>query len=45
VLPRDEIAQRASGQYDATARKGDQNTLLWQAMLRWAWDLDPQFAS
>jgi ribulose-5-phosphate 4-epimerase/fuculose-1-phosphate aldolase len=45
VLPRDEIAQRASAQYDATARKGDQNTLLWQAMLRWAWDLDPRFAS
>jgi ribulose-5-phosphate 4-epimerase/fuculose-1-phosphate aldolase len=45
VLPRDEIAQRASAQYDATARKGDQNTLLWEAMLRWAWDLDPAFAS
>ena len=45
VQPRDEIAQRAAAQYDRTARQGDQNTLLWQAMLRWAWDIDPGFAS
>jgi ribulose-5-phosphate 4-epimerase/fuculose-1-phosphate aldolase len=45
VHPRDEIAHRASMQYDRTARKGDQNSLLWQAMLRWAWDLDPGFVS
>jgi ribulose-5-phosphate 4-epimerase/fuculose-1-phosphate aldolase len=45
VTPRDEIAQRASAQYDRTARQGDQNGLLWDAMLRWAWDLDPGFAS
>jgi ribulose-5-phosphate 4-epimerase/fuculose-1-phosphate aldolase len=45
VQPRDEIAQRASAQYDRTARKGDQNTLLWDAMLRWAWDLDAGFAA
>jgi ribulose-5-phosphate 4-epimerase/fuculose-1-phosphate aldolase len=45
VMPKDEIAQRASAQYDSTARKGDQNRLLWDAMLRWAWDLDPGFAS
>jgi ribulose-5-phosphate 4-epimerase/fuculose-1-phosphate aldolase len=45
VLPADEIAQRAAAQYDRTARQGDQNTLLWDAMLRWAWDLDPAFAS
>ncbi|GAB3662695.1 class II aldolase/adducin family protein [Ramlibacter alkalitolerans] len=44
VQPRDEIAQRASAQYDRTARKGDQNTLLWDAMLRWAWEMDPAFA-
>jgi ribulose-5-phosphate 4-epimerase/fuculose-1-phosphate aldolase len=44
VQPRDEIAQRASAQYDRTARKGDQNTLLWDAMLRWAWELDPAFS-
>lgn len=45
VLPRDEIAQRAAAQYDASARKGGQNTLLWDAMLRWAWDLDPGFVA
>ena len=44
-MPRSEIALRASAQYDSTARKGDQNRLLWDAMLRWAWDLDPALAS
>jgi ribulose-5-phosphate 4-epimerase/fuculose-1-phosphate aldolase len=45
IQPRPDIAARASEQYERTARKGDQNTLLWDAMLRWAWDLDPAFAS
>ena len=45
VQPRREIAEHAAAQYDRTARKGDQNTLLWEAMLRWAWDLDPGFAA
>ena len=44
VTPPDAIAQRASAQYDRTARKGDQNTLLWDAMLRWAWEMDPSFS-
>ncbi|MBA2960617.1 class II aldolase/adducin family protein [Ramlibacter sp. MAH-25] len=44
VQPLDAIAQRAAAQYDRTARQGDQNALLWDAMLRWAWDLDPGFA-
>lgn len=44
ICPAPEIAARAGAQYDATARQGDQNTLLWDAMLRWAWDLDPAFA-
>lgn len=44
VQPRAEVAARAAAQYDATARKGDQNTLLWDAMLRWAWDMDSSFA-
>lgn len=44
-MPGPEIARRASAQYDSTARKGDQNCLLWDAMLRWAWELDPEFAS
>lgn len=43
VQPRRDIAEHAAAQYDRTARKGDQNTLLWEAMLRWAWDLDPTF--
>lgn len=45
VQPRHDVAARVSEQYERTARKGDQNTLLWDAMLRWAWDLDPGFAS
>lgn len=45
LQPRREIAERAAAQYDRTARQGDQNRLLWDAMLRWAWDLDPGFAS
>jgi ribulose-5-phosphate 4-epimerase/fuculose-1-phosphate aldolase len=45
VRPRREIAEHAAAQYDRTARKGDQNTLLWEAMLRWAWDMDPGFVS
>jgi ribulose-5-phosphate 4-epimerase/fuculose-1-phosphate aldolase len=44
VQPSADIAQRVSAQYERTARQGSQNTLLWQAMLRWAWDLDPGFA-
>lgn len=39
------VAARAGEQYERTARQGDQNTLLWAAMLRWAWDLDPGFAA
>ncbi|MBS0340143.1 MAG: class II aldolase/adducin family protein [Proteobacteria bacterium] len=45
LRPSDAIAARAGEQYEDTARQGDQNTLLWQAMLRWAWDLGPDFAS
>lgn len=45
VQPAREVAEHASAQYERTARKGDQNTLLWAAMLRWAWELDPGFAS
>jgi len=44
IVPPDAIAQRASAQYDRTARQGEQNTLLWDAMLRWAWELDPSFS-
>jgi ribulose-5-phosphate 4-epimerase/fuculose-1-phosphate aldolase len=43
-MPAAAIAERASAQYERTARQGDQNTLLWQAMLRWAWEIDPSFS-
>ncbi|MBC5782541.1 class II aldolase/adducin family protein [Ramlibacter sp. USB13] len=43
VQPRPEVAERAAAQYERTARQGNQNTLLWDAMLRWAWDLDSGF--
>ena len=45
VQPPAAVAQRVSAQYERTARQGTQNTLLWDAMLRQAWDLDPRFAS
>lgn len=45
VQPANTIAQRAAQQYERTARQGGQNRLLWDAMLRWAWDLDPSFCS
>lgn len=45
VMPAGDIAARASEQYERTARKGGQNTLLWDAMLRWAWDLDAGFCA
>ncbi|TFZ00030.1 class II aldolase/adducin family protein [Ramlibacter rhizophilus] len=44
LRPDPAIADRAGEQYERTARKGDQNTLLWNAMLRWAWSLDEGFA-
>lgn len=45
LRPSEAIAARAAEQYDTTARQGEQNALLWDAMLRWAWDLDPGFAA
>lgn len=43
LQPAGAIAERAAMQYERTARQGNQNTLLWEAMLRWAWDIDPGF--
>jgi hypothetical protein len=43
IQPRRDIAEPAASQYDRTARKGDQNALLWDSMLRWAWDLNKDF--
>ena len=45
LRPSDAIAARAAEQYEHIARQGTQNDLLWDAMLRWAWDLDPGFAA
>lgn len=43
IQPSDEIAHRAADQFDMSARKGNQNRLLFDAMLRWAWELNPDF--
>lgn len=45
ALASDAIVERAAEQYKRSARRGGQNTLLWNAMLRWAWNLDPGFAA
>jgi hypothetical protein len=34
------VPQRSS---TCTARKGDQNRMLFDAMLRWTWELNPDF--
>lgn len=38
-----DICQRVARQYDETARQGDQNRLLFDAMVRWMTELDPSF--
>lgn len=43
IQPSRQIASRSAGQFDRTARHGDQNTLMFDAMLRWMWELDPGF--
>ena len=43
VRPAPEIAARAAAQYDKTARHGDQNALLFGAMMRWVWEMDAGF--
>jgi len=45
VVPADEIAAKAARQFDATARAGDQNRLLFAAMRRWMDALDPGYAT
>lgn len=45
VQPDAQLARHVAAQYDATARRGGQNTLLWEAMLRWAWDIDSGFCA
>ena len=41
--PPPEVARKAAAQFDATARQGDQNALLFAAMLRWMDEAEPGF--
>lgn len=45
IQPAPHLAGHVAAQYEASARRGGQNTLLWEAMLRWAWDMDPGFCA
>jgi ribulose-5-phosphate 4-epimerase/fuculose-1-phosphate aldolase len=42
-MPPIEVARRAAAQFDATARHGTQNRLLFDAMLRWMDEVQPGF--
>jgi len=42
-MPALDIARRASDQFTATARNGDQNDMLFKAMMRWMDDKDPGY--
>lgn len=44
-LPSIDVARRAASQFDATARHGTQNRLLYEAMVRWMDDAQPGFRS
>ncbi|MET3373595.1 ribulose-5-phosphate 4-epimerase/fuculose-1-phosphate aldolase [Variovorax boronicumulans] len=43
IQPSDDIATHAAEQFDLSARKGDQNRMLFDAMLRWTWELNADF--
>jgi ribulose-5-phosphate 4-epimerase/fuculose-1-phosphate aldolase len=43
ILPREELAIRATGQFDNTARQGTENRMMFDAMVRWMVDKDPSF--
>jgi ribulose-5-phosphate 4-epimerase/fuculose-1-phosphate aldolase len=45
VTPDARVARVAAEQFDRTARRGDQNTLMFDAMLRWMCELDSSFAT
>jgi ribulose-5-phosphate 4-epimerase/fuculose-1-phosphate aldolase len=45
IQPTTCLAGHVAAQYEASARRGGQNTQLWEAMLRWAWDMDPVFCT
>jgi ribulose-5-phosphate 4-epimerase/fuculose-1-phosphate aldolase len=44
ILPPDAIARKAAAQFDATARHGEQNRLLFSAMRRWMDSIDPSYS-
>jgi len=43
VRPGNDIALHAARQFDLSARQGTQNRMLFDAMLRWMWELDAGF--
>lgn len=42
-VPSEGVQERAAAQFDATARKGGQNALLFDALVRWMDDVDPGY--
>lgn len=44
ILPPERIARKAAAQFDATARHGEQNRLLFSAMRRWMDSIDPSYS-
>ena len=43
IIPREELAVRATGQLSRTARNGAENRMMFDAMTRWMVDKDPSF--
>lgn len=43
IIPREELAIRATGQFARTARNGVENRMMYDAMTRWMVDKDPSF--
>jgi ribulose-5-phosphate 4-epimerase/fuculose-1-phosphate aldolase len=43
IIPREEIAIRATGQFARTARNGVENRMMFDAMMRWMVDKDRSF--
>jgi len=43
IIPREELAIKATGQFAQTARNGVENRMMFDAMTRWMVDKDPSF--
>lgn len=43
IFPAGDIAARVAAQYQATAREGGQQELMWGGMRRWMEDISPGF--